>query len=58
MTIGKKLYLGFGSVLIILLALLAVNIVAGFKEKSARALPDHAEPSGPEQFPAQRRSPR
>jgi methyl-accepting chemotaxis protein len=37
MTIGKKLYLGFGSILAILVLLLAVNIVAGFKERSARA---------------------
>jgi methyl-accepting chemotaxis protein len=37
MTIGKKLYLGFGAVLVILVALFLVNIFAGFKERSARA---------------------
>jgi methyl-accepting chemotaxis protein len=37
MTIGKKLYAGFGLVLAILLALFVVNIIAGFKERSARA---------------------
>ena len=36
MTIGKKLYVGFGSILGVLVALLLVNIVAGFKETSAR----------------------
>jgi methyl-accepting chemotaxis protein len=36
MTIGKKLYAGFGLVLAILLALFVVNIIAGFKERSAR----------------------
>jgi len=36
MTIGKKLYVGFGSILCVLVALLLVNIVAGFKETSAR----------------------
>ena len=36
MTIGKKLYVGFGSILGVLVALLLVNIVAGFKESSAR----------------------
>ncbi len=36
MTIGKKLYLGFGSILSILLLLLGVNLVAGLKESSAR----------------------
>jgi methyl-accepting chemotaxis protein len=36
MTIGKKLYLGFGSTLSILLLLLVVNLIAGFKESSAR----------------------
>jgi methyl-accepting chemotaxis protein len=36
MTIGKKLYAGFGSILIILVALFVVNIVAGLKERSAR----------------------
>jgi methyl-accepting chemotaxis protein len=37
MTIGKKLYVGFGSILFILVALFIVNIVAGWKERSARA---------------------
>jgi methyl-accepting chemotaxis protein len=37
MTIGKKLYVGFGSILVILVALFVVNIVAGLKEQSARA---------------------
>jgi methyl-accepting chemotaxis protein len=37
MTIGKKLYVGFGSILVILVALFIVNIVAGLKEQSARA---------------------
>jgi methyl-accepting chemotaxis protein len=37
MTIGKKLYYGFGAVLIILVALFVVNIITGFKERSARA---------------------
>src|SRR5258706_3350026 len=36
MTIGKKLYLGFGSILSILALLLLVNFVAGLKESSAR----------------------
>jgi methyl-accepting chemotaxis protein len=36
MTIGKKLYAGFGSILVILIALFVVNIVAGLKEQSAR----------------------
>jgi methyl-accepting chemotaxis protein len=36
MTIGKKLYAGFGSILAILVLLFIVNIVAGFKERSAR----------------------
>src|SRR5271154_894542 len=36
MTIGKKLYMGFGSILVILVALFIVNIVAGLKEQSAR----------------------
>src|SRR5271168_54791 len=36
MTIGKKLYVGFGSILVILVALFIVNIVAGLKEQSAR----------------------
>src|SRR5262249_9552431 len=34
MTIGKKLYVGFGSILGILVLLLTVNLVAGFKEQS------------------------
>ena len=37
MTIGKKLYFGFGAVLLILVALFGVNIINGFKERSARA---------------------
>ena len=36
MTIGKKIYLGFGSVLVILVLLLCVNIVSGVRESSAR----------------------
>jgi methyl-accepting chemotaxis protein len=36
MTIGKKLYAGFGLILGILLMLFIVNIIAGIKEKSAR----------------------
>jgi len=36
MTIGKKLYVGFGSILGVLVALLLVNIVVGLKESSAR----------------------
>ena len=36
MTIGKKLYVGFGSILGVLVFLLLVNIVAGIKESSAR----------------------
>src|SRR5258706_7585939 len=37
MTIGKKLYMGFGSIVVFLLLLFIVNIFAGFKERSARA---------------------
>jgi len=37
MTIGKKLYAGFGLILAILLLLFIVNSIAGFKERSARA---------------------
>jgi CHASE3 domain sensor protein len=37
MTIGKKLYVGFGSILVILVALFMVNIVAGLREQSARS---------------------
>ena len=37
MTIGKKLYYGFGAVLSILVVLFGINIVTGFKERSARA---------------------
>jgi len=37
MTIGKKLYAGFGLILAILSLLFIVNIFAGFKERSARA---------------------
>src|SRR5258708_16325542 len=36
MTIGKKLYVGFGSILGVLVALLLVNIVAGISKSSAR----------------------
>jgi methyl-accepting chemotaxis protein len=36
MTIGKKLYVGFGSILSILVALFIVNLIAGVKESSAR----------------------
>jgi methyl-accepting chemotaxis protein len=37
MTIGKKLYMGFGLILVFLSLLFIVNIIAGFKERSARA---------------------
>ncbi|HXM14418.1 MAG TPA: methyl-accepting chemotaxis protein [Candidatus Eremiobacteraceae bacterium] len=37
MTIGKKLYIGFGSILFILIGLFVVNIIAGLREQSARA---------------------
>jgi methyl-accepting chemotaxis protein len=37
MTIGKRLYVGFGSILVILIALFMVNMIAGLKERSARA---------------------
>src|SRR5260370_35493062 len=36
MTIGKKLYAGFGLILGLLLILILVNIFAGWMEKSAR----------------------
>jgi methyl-accepting chemotaxis protein len=36
MTIGKKLYAGFGSVLAILVLLFLVNLIFGWKESSAR----------------------
>jgi methyl-accepting chemotaxis protein len=36
MTIGKKLYYGFGSILSILVVLFIVNVVSAFKENSAR----------------------
>ncbi len=36
MTIGKKIYLGFGAVLAVLLLLFLVNVVAAFKARSAR----------------------
>jgi len=36
MTIGKKLYFGFGSILAILVLLFLVNMVTGFKQSSAR----------------------
>ncbi len=37
MTIGKKLYMGFGLILVFLSVLFIVNIIAGIKERSARA---------------------
>jgi methyl-accepting chemotaxis protein len=37
MTIGKRLYVGFGVILAILATLFLVNIGAGFKERSARS---------------------
>src|SRR5713226_10223831 len=37
MTIGKKLYAGFGLILAILSLLFVVNIIAGWKERTARA---------------------
>src|SRR5215475_15688163 len=37
MSIGKKLYAGFGLVLVILVALFIVNILAAFRERSARS---------------------
>ena len=37
MKIGKKLYMGFGAILVILFALFLVNIFASFKERAARA---------------------
>ena len=36
MSIGKKLYAGFGVILVILSVLFVVNIIAGFKGRSAR----------------------
>jgi methyl-accepting chemotaxis protein len=36
MTIGKKLYVGFGSILVILVALFVVNTIAGMKQRSAQ----------------------
>ena len=36
MSIGKKLYAGFGSILAILVTLLGINVFAGFRERSAR----------------------
>jgi len=36
MTIGKKLYVGFGSVLVILVLLFLINIFVGFRQSSAR----------------------
>ena len=36
MGIGKKLYVGFGSILGVLVALLLVNVIAGLKQSSAR----------------------
>src|SRR5579885_769404 len=37
MTIGKKLYIGFGSILFILIGLFVVNIIAGLREQSSRS---------------------
>ena len=37
MKIGKKLYVGFGAILAILITLFTVNIFAGMRERSARA---------------------
>src|SRR5690242_20248933 len=37
MTIGKKLYLGFGAILTILILLFVVNLTAVLGERSARA---------------------
>src|SRR5437016_14684124 len=36
MTIGKKLYAGFGLILAILSILFVVNIIAGWRERTAR----------------------
>ena len=36
MTIGKKLYIGFGSILFILVGLFVVNIIAGLREQAIR----------------------
>jgi CHASE3 domain sensor protein len=36
MTIGKKLYAGFGAVLVVLVLLLITNVIAGIRQKSAR----------------------
>jgi methyl-accepting chemotaxis protein len=36
MTIGKKLYMGFGAILAILLVLFAINSMTGLKERSSR----------------------
>ncbi|MGB2672476.1 MAG: methyl-accepting chemotaxis protein [Candidatus Acidiferrum sp.] len=37
MTIGKRLYIGFGVIVVILVVLFLVNVGAGFRERSARA---------------------
>ena len=37
MTIGKKLYVGFGSILVILVLLFVVNTIAVWRERSARS---------------------
>jgi methyl-accepting chemotaxis protein len=42
MTIGKKIYLGFFSVLAILFGLFLVNVFAGLRERSARADAENA----------------
>ena len=36
MKIGKKLYVGFGAVLAVLVLLLVVNLFAGLRQRSAR----------------------
>src|SRR5467141_885431 len=45
MTIGKKLYAGFGLILAILSLLFVVNIIAGWKGKSARSVASTADDS-------------
>src|SRR5213080_1905294 len=42
MTIGKKLYLNFGLVLLMVLVLFLVNITAVYREHSAKAAASHA----------------
>ena len=71
MTIGKKLYMNFGIILVMVVVLFGVNWLAVQREHTAKAaaatslelqdttttgpLPDDAEPALPEQLPAQRR---